>query len=69
MPLDATGQRRSTFTVLPPTPPEGGGGPQHIRIEIVDRRAQPAPRRYRFGTSALHSAREKNFRLRSRPKT
>ena len=38
MPFDATKQH--TVTVLPSTPPEGGGGPRRIRIEIeiVDRR-------------------------------
>jgi hypothetical protein len=55
MPFDATSLRRPTVTVLPPTPPERGGGPQRIRIEIeiVDRRAPPPPCGYRFGTVIL----------------
>jgi hypothetical protein len=55
MPFDATGLRRPAVTVLPPTPPERGGGPQriHIEIEIVDRRQQSPRRGYRFGTMTL----------------
>jgi hypothetical protein len=39
--------------VLPPTPPERGGGSRRIRIEIeiIDHRAPP--RGYRFGTPTL----------------
>jgi hypothetical protein len=46
---------KPTVTVLPPIPPEGGGGPQRIvvNIEIVDRRAvQDTLRRSRPGTVA-----------------
>jgi len=59
MPFDSTGFQRPTVTVLPPQgpsePPERGGRPQriHIEIEIVDRRAQQRPRGNRFGTPTL----------------
>jgi hypothetical protein len=55
MPFDTTKLRQPTVTLLPPTPPERGGGPQriHIEIEIVDFQAQHQPRRYRFGTVTL----------------
>ena len=60
MPFDATGLRQPTVTVLPPTPPERGGGPQRIiriEIEFVERRATPAEHStrvsYRFGTFTL----------------
>ena len=58
MPFDATTFRQPSVRILPPTitgrgsnvgplPPERGGGPQRIRVEITDRRARPAPRRGR----------------------
>src|SRR5215469_13765077 len=51
MPFDPTNWRQPTVTVLPPTPPKRGGGPQriHIEIEIVDRRAASPRRGYRPG--------------------
>ena len=42
MPFDAL--KRSDVVALPPAPPDGGGGPRRIRIEIVGRRSQPHPR-------------------------
>jgi hypothetical protein len=57
MPFDPTGLRRSTVTVLPPTPPERSdrGGPHrvHVVIEIIDQRPRQQPRGYRFGTLTL----------------
>jgi hypothetical protein len=55
MPFDNTTLRQPNITVLPPTPPDRDGGPRriHIEIEIIDRRAQPRPRGYRFGTLTL----------------
>jgi hypothetical protein len=55
MPFDTTTLHRPPVTILPPQPPErGGGGPQriHIQIDIVDRRSQPGPRP-RFGMLKL----------------
>jgi hypothetical protein len=54
MPFDTTKLRQPTVTVLPPAPPERGGGPQRVHIEIVitDQRAPPR-RGYRFGTLTL----------------
>ena len=54
MPFDSFRQPR--VTVLPPQPPERGGGPRriHVQIEFVDRRSQTPHRRgYRFGTFTL----------------
>jgi hypothetical protein len=66
MPFDTAKVRQPEITVLPPTiigrgsnlgpiPPERGGGPQrlHIEIEIIDRRQQSPGRGYRFGTFTL----------------
>jgi hypothetical protein len=40
MPFDSAKLKQPVVTVLPPTPPERGGGPRvHVVIEIVDRRA------------------------------
>jgi hypothetical protein len=62
MPFDNPKVRQPKVTVLPPsitdnvvhvppTPPERGGGPRpiHLQIEIIDRRA-PSRRDYRFGS-------------------
>jgi hypothetical protein len=60
MPFDSATFQRPTVTVLPPQgplePPERGGRPPriHIEIEIVDRRrAQQRPPGHRFGTLTL----------------
>jgi hypothetical protein len=42
MPFDAL--KRSDVVALPPAPPDGGGGPRRVRIEIIGRRSQPRPR-------------------------
>jgi hypothetical protein len=55
MPFDTTGRRQPTITVLPPQPPERGGPPLriHVQIELVDRRPPGGWRRPRFGVLKL----------------
>lgn len=45
MHFDTTGLRRSTVTVLPPTPPEPSGGPRGavVNIEIIECRREQRP--------------------------
>ncbi len=56
MPFDNTTLRQPKVTILPPQPPERGGGPRriHVQIEFVNRCSQTPHRRgYRFGTFTL----------------
>ena len=55
MPFDSTTFRQPTVTVLPPQPPERGGGPRRIHVRSRSSNGGPTPQRrgYRFGTVTM----------------